>query len=357
MQLKCVFKNITFCLVFGIMSYANAIDKRFEKKFINQYHFQANGSLFIENAYGDITILPSNNDTVYVETLFYTNLPEMMDTSIYYYNVDVNTSLTGLKKSFKTVLHDNLDMNNPFHVDYTIHIPQNANFDIINKFGNITSDSVSGNWDINCEYGSVSISAGENIAQNKKIKAKISFGEIQIDSMAIINLNIENAKANIIKARSLDITASFAGITIGEAETVAINGSENDIITLGKTNNLLYNGSESTLNTGEISNRLQINGNKLNVGETLLGNQFISADIAIENSIFNLLLPNAPLNIAATLKDGENTIRSELMPLLVQKENLTTINGFVGDSTLYREGLPNVGLQCKNSALILGVAK
>ena len=67
---------------------------------------------------------------------------------------------------------------------------------------------------VNCEYGSVSISAGENIAQNKKIKAKISFGEIQIDSMAIINLNIENAKANIIKARSLDITASFAGITI-----------------------------------------------------------------------------------------------------------------------------------------------
>lgn len=221
-------------------------------KTINQrYLLPKNGIVDIENKYGQVVILNSENDsvTVKIEVVAFgkdrATANKIMD------RVDFDFDMTNQYLTLETVLDrksgafkelwnnigdysKTLLSKNKLEINYEIAIPKSASINLNNKFGDVYIHERDKKVDITISHGNLrsnNFNATSNIS--------VSYGDARIKHIKAGKMEFKSCNANILSLGDVEIQSSSSEITIKKAEELEIDSRSDksiDIDEAGRVN-------------------------------------------------------------------------------------------------------------------------
>ncbi len=226
--------------------------EKVSKKIEKTYAFTNTGELHLENKYGNVIINGWEKKTIQItidiqvfkkkkdvaKELLQRIKPQIDNTedfiSITSIIEEKNTSMISKffnKEFFNTVNPFDFDKGN-IQIDYTIHLPTNAEINIINKFGDIIISEWGGKLKANAQHGDIWINKDLN---NANIEMK--FGKLKTKSITYGNIHLKNGEIDIKDSKDLKINSNGTIIKIEHVKSLEIYSSK-DQVTINKIGNL-----------------------------------------------------------------------------------------------------------------------
>lgn len=135
-------------------------------------------------------------------------------------NITALKSMVTAVTSIGTSSFKSKGSNNSFEINYVIKIPKNGSVKLLNKYGNIATETIYGATDIACRYGKISLGKLNNTSNNVKIEY------------------CQSSAIDYIK--SGNITARYSGLKINESGNLNLDTNYTDLVILeGKTLNTI----------------------------------------------------------------------------------------------------------------------
>lgn len=236
-----------------------------EKKISKSYEVAADALLKIDNSYGNIDVSTWNQNKVQIEVVIKVNgndeqkVKEKLDEIFVKFNqstegVTAKTYFDEENRSWWNVIfgeNNNLNM----EVNYFIKAPVTNNVHLINDYGNIYLDKLTGNAKINCDYGSIDI--GELLGNSNHINIDYSRNShIGVVKNAVINADY--SEFEIEDAKSLDINADYTKSKVRKVEYLKYNGDYGSL-NVDKVRKLDGNGDYVSTKIGQVYQSLDLN--------------------------------------------------------------------------------------------------
>jgi len=236
-----------------------------EKKISKSYDVASDALLKIDNSYGNINITTWNQNKVQIEVLVKVNGNDSEKVREKLEEIDVKFNQSSEGVSAKTFIEEenrswwnmifgennNLNM----EINYVIKAPISNNVHLINDYGNIYLDKLTGNAKINCDYGSIDI--GELLGNTNYINIDYSRNShIGVVKTAIINADY--SEFEIEDAKSLDINADYSKSKIKKVEYLKYNGDYGSL-QLDKVRKLDGNGDYVSTKIGQVYQSIDLN--------------------------------------------------------------------------------------------------
>lgn len=236
-----------------------------EKKISKSYEVAADALLKIDNSYGNIDISTWNENKVQIDVVIKVNgndeqkVREKLDEIFVKFDksnqgVSAKTYFDEEKRSWWDMIFgesSNLNM----EVNYFIKAPVTNDMHLINDYGNIYLDKLTGNAKINCDYGSIDI--GELLGNSNHINIDYSRdSHLKVVKNAIINADY--SEFEIEDAKSLDINADYTKSKIRKVEYLKYNGDYGSLV-VDKVRKLDGNGDYVSTKIGQVYQSLDLN--------------------------------------------------------------------------------------------------
>jgi hypothetical protein len=236
-----------------------------EKKISKSYEVAVDALLKIDNSYGNIDVATWNQNKVQIEVVIKVNgndeqkVKEKLDEIFVKFNqssagVTAKTYFDEENRSWWNVIfgeNNNLNM----EVNYFIKAPVTNNVHLINDYGNIYLDKLTGNAKINCDYGSIDI--GELLGNSNHINIDYSRNShIGVVKNAVINADY--SEFEIEDAKSLDINADYTKSKIRKVEYLKYSGDYGSL-NVDKVRKLDGNGDYVSAKIGQVYQSLDLN--------------------------------------------------------------------------------------------------
>jgi hypothetical protein len=144
-----------------------------------------------------------------------------------------------------------------FNVDYLIKIPEYLDVSIINEFGNISLEELSGSVNLRLSQGF--LSARKLTRGNEKPVSSvfIDHGKLSIDELNWMSMTVYNCTSvNIWKAQALIMKSTISKIKTGEINSMIID-SKSDNYNIGSINNLVLESTYSAFEIGSLTGQLK----------------------------------------------------------------------------------------------------
>lgn len=248
----------------------NAIDKLSgkhtkEKKISKSYDVAGDALLKIDNNYGNITISTWDKNTVQIEVFVKVNGNDEQKVKEKLKEIFVKFDQSSEGVSAKTyfdlekrswwdmIFGDNDNLN--IEVNYAIKAPVTNNMYLMNDYGNIYLDKLTGNSKINCDYGSIDI--GELLGDSNYINIDYSRdSRIRVVKNAVINADY--SEFEIEDAKSLDINADYTKSKIRKVEYLKFN-CDYGSISVDKAKKIDGNADYVSTRIGQVYQSLDLN--------------------------------------------------------------------------------------------------
>jgi hypothetical protein len=298
-------------------------------------------SLMLSNKYGDINIMTVKEDSVIVcatITIDHADKEMILKSykliSIRIGRIKDTISLsTTFDKKFFTPSYSKGRKN--FSVDYLIKVPEYIDIKVINEFGNVSVEELSGSVNIRLSQGILTMKklTRGNIRPLNRINT--DHGKISIDELNWADMTIQNCPSvSIGKGKAIMINSGFSKIKIDEISSL-VSDSKSDIYNIGTIKNMVSESLYSALEIENLSGQLK---SKITFGSLKV------SDLTDEFSTIDILSNQASINITVgdgiTFMSDIKTINTSIdfpiedYPHLVREENLNTvtITGIAGDN-------------------------
>jgi hypothetical protein len=281
----------------------------------------------LTNKYGDVNVISWKEDSV---ALCATVTIEQEDKSLLaksmkMINVNIDKLIdtinitTVYDKKFFT--EDSRRGRTGFSVDYLLKVPLYADIRIIDEFGNISVDELSGPLNIRLSQGILSIKkiTRGNIKPVSSIFA--DHGKITIDDSNWLVLTLINCPAvNIGKTKALNLTSAISKIYIEDAGSI-VNNSKSDSYSISSVNNLISESTYTEFGIGILNNQLK---SKVTYGSLKLhevSKTFSSIDITSTQAMITLLTGQTRSFVTdINVNDAKLDFPSEKFPQVIKTE-------------------------------------
>ncbi|WP_445749129.1 hypothetical protein [Polaribacter sp.] len=289
--------------------FATIDDLRHEKikKINREFSVSKNANLQLFNKYGNVTITSWNENKIAIEVVITVKGNDLDRVENRIENIQVEFKASSDKVFAKTILEsgeknwnwwkksDNLN----YKIDYFVKMPKSNSLDLKNEYGSIFLDALSGNTNIQCDYGKIIL--GELLGENNTINldycssSTISYiknGILNLDYSKLTIENSEKIKSNsdyttleINKVQEINFNAGYGSLKVEDAATI-----------IGRSD---YTG----LRFGSVSKKLQIDTDygsifvkdlKKNFESVFINGEFTTIKIAVD--------PNADFDIRLDLE-------------------------------------------------------
>ena len=229
-----------------------------EKKISKSYEVAADALLKIDNSYGNIDVSTWNQNKVQIEVVIKVNgndeqkVKEKLEEIFVKFDqssqgVSAKTYFDEEKRSWWNMIfgeNNNLNM----EVNYFIKAPVTNNVHLLNDYGNIYLDKLTGNAKINCDYGSIDI--GELLGESNHINIDYSRNShIGVVKNAVINADYSDFE--IEDAKTLDINADYTKSKVKKVEYLKYNGDYGSL-SVDKVRKLDANGDYVSIKIGQV---------------------------------------------------------------------------------------------------------
>lgn len=326
----------SFLLAFFILPAMTSIAQdEVEKQILKTYPIDVDGTITIENKYGDIEINGWEKDFVEIkidvkvkgknedriETLLDRIQPEITARSAF---ISIETEFAEEKRNFFTNLFRTVtaDFNRSnLDVNYVINLPAKVKLEIINKFGDVLINDYAGRMDVELEHGDLRILGAVDDA-----RAEMKFGKFDASDDFTGRLIIKNGEVNIRKSDYLSLDASGSEIKIRSINKLVLVSNKDEIeIEQVKTINGDVRFSDVEIEEGGEMLQLDLHYGSLSVNSfsntnptILLNGNSSSMTINVEGISFNLdatliegqmRLPKTVVNLESNMLDEKEKRR------------------------------------------------
>jgi hypothetical protein len=331
-------KKLTGLLL--IIFFSASLSAQYEKCNISKTIPVKKGTtLMLSNKYGDINCITINDDSVTVcatitivqddETLLRRNLKL------------VNISIEKLKDTIKVVTQYDKKFfsesaregRKSFNVDYLVRIPAYLDVSIINEFGNISLEEISGIVNLRLSQGF--LSARKLTRGNEKPVSSIyiDHGKLSIDELNWITMNVYNCTSvNIWKAQALMINSTISKIKTGDISSMIVD-SKSDNYNIKSVNNIILVSAYSTFETGILTGKLKSNTTYGTLNISGIKKGFSSIDILSGQTQVSINTgPNASFLADIVATDSSVEFPSEKYPAIHRTGSnySSTLQGIAG---------------------------
>ncbi len=226
-------KNILitgFILFLALPVSAQSVSEK--RSFTKSIPLKKDTRLEVNNKYGDIHITSWKKDTVHIMAEIeafapnQTRLQKMLDGieiniagtgSLVMAKTEFGKEITVLLESFKGITGKIIDYNSRVQINYYINIPDNADINIENQFGDIFMENNTG-------VISVSLSKGnfEATSLNRISNLSLDFGDAEIGSVKSGRINSTFSKIKISQSEDISVNSTSTRFDLGKAGKVNV---------------------------------------------------------------------------------------------------------------------------------------
>jgi len=341
-----IFKKKLILLIFLILVLQNTFAQTYsQSKTINKgYKINSATNVEIKNKYGDIKIYESNSDSVnfeikvYAESASQERLNDLINgvtfkfnSTNYYLNVEtIFDADKNLFSDFKKITDIFITTENIIEVDYIVYMPANLNLKIENKYGNVTIDNFTNNFNLILENGNFK-------AKDLSGTSTLDFNfceSIEINSLSTSSITLNYSNLKIDDVQQLTLNSKSGDIKIDKINILNII-SKRDKFKIGNINNLYGETYFTDFDVKELNQEVSLN---LKYGEAefekilknfnLVDFTSLSADIGINLEVGS--------SFAFDLSENKTNLKLNEKILKIERKFLTsgssTISGKIGTS-------------------------
>ncbi|MBI5539206.1 MAG: hypothetical protein HY951_04055 [Bacteroidia bacterium] len=329
---------ITFITCLSIPMIVFSQQLKFEKKLQNSFNSNVNTVLHINNSYGNITFHNWEKKEISVDitiTLFTENEAEAQK---YIENADVVLMQDSDKIQYTTTIkYENLDKSfkkskSKFQVDYVINHPVYLQINIENSYGNINIDEISGNSNINLNYGKFT---AKNLAfyDAKPVSnININYSKAEIEKCTWSKIEADYSTLIIKKNTASEIKSAYSHVWINNSYGIYATSFYDDYkIKNCKKITLDANYTSTIIDTIEIDAKFNLNYGSFNIKR--VSPEFESITINSNYTNVKTLIPdNACYTIDANLNYGKIDYSPKANVDKRMKNSQTSVTGAIGCS-------------------------
>ncbi|KAA1247096.1 hypothetical protein [Aquimarina sp. RZ0] len=277
------------------------------------YDFTNSGELQVENKYGNIVVNGWNQNKIQITVDIMATKKNEEDAKELLARIKPSiTSSPDFINIFSNIEEKNngffsrmINKANPFDVDrgsvqidYTIHLPTNADVQVINKFGDIIINDWNGKLKVNLQHGDMWINNNLN-----KATIEIKFGKLQSKEISYANIKLKNSELEIEESKDLSIMSNGSTININEAINLEIYSSK-DKVTIGNLERIQGELSFSNMRLKQVKEDINL---RMDVADLVI-NKIIKPDANItikqKSSELNINISNLSFDFNAYLQEG-----------------------------------------------------
>ncbi len=210
----------------------------------------------VDNKYGQIHVIPWKKDSVRFEAnalISSNNLSRVQkiknnirfdfSASDYYVTATTDFGNTGnqIFTELKNISDNLITGKNSIEINYTIYCPEKVNLSLINKFGDIYMDDISGRVKVSLSNGDIRINSIDGEAQ-----IEVNFGTGVINHLTDGRLSVAYSDLMIRKADKLNLTSKSSTINITDAGLIKLE-SHRDKLFITNVSHLIGSGDFSQI--------------------------------------------------------------------------------------------------------------
>ncbi len=313
-KMKVTFYRHIFLLLLLLCSINNIwAQEKVSKKIKKTYPLTNAGELHLENKYGDVTIIGWEKKTIQINVEIQVTKKKKEDANelLNRINMVVNNTEDFIKISSlikdknNSMLSRLFDKANPFdfdksniQIDYSVHLPFNAEINIINKFGDIIISSWNGKLKANLQHGDMWLNKDLN---NANIEMK--FGKLKTKSITYGNIRFKNGEINIEKSEDLKINSSGAVIEIENVKSLEVHSSK-DQIKIEKIGKIHGELMFSNMNLNTVYDSLNLTMEIADLWISKIEKTYTNITINQESSELNINISGLTIDFNASLEQG-----------------------------------------------------
>ncbi|WP_412560705.1 hypothetical protein [Winogradskyella sp. MIT101101] len=236
-----------------------------ERNIKKSFNVSPNATLKVKNSYGnldivtwnenridfDITIKVSGNDAEKVQERL-----DGIDVEFSASN-DLVSAMTNIEKKEKSWWNWGKKMNLKLEINYVIKMPISGNVDLNNDYGAINLDKLEGRAKINCDYGK--ITTKELMADNNELRFDYT-NNCYFEYIKSAKINADYSGYTIAKAENLEIYADYSKSIVEVVENVKYN-CDYGALKIENVNNVEGNGDYLGLRLGNVFKNVDVKSN------------------------------------------------------------------------------------------------
>ena len=247
--------SLILCVCITLSSFAD----KFKKVDTMSYRSNGNTTVKIINKHGNIETYYWDKDTIEIKTILTVNSTSRERASRMFRLLDVDTFRNRNEIKLITDIHHNFNTNEPFSINYVIHLPKNVKLNLDNAFGDIFIQECLNKLNINQKHGELYIG---KINSHIKSNIKIKYVNAYIDSCKTCNLDSEYSKIKINKIDTLINNSKFSKLKIDYIKNI-ISNSNHDLLNISKVDSCYITKADNLrLNIDTLLYTYKSNANK-----------------------------------------------------------------------------------------------
>lgn len=315
------------------------------------YRITSNVEVQVINKYGDIHLVPWEEDSVVFEIHFSvtSNKQAKVDKIFEYVDFDFkstayyviaqtlfqgqNTFWTEMSDMASTVFSSGTNT----RIDYTVYYPARNDIKIENKFGNIYTTEHTGKVDITLSNGDL-----KAYAFLGPTRLKVDFGNLSINEITNANMTLGYAEMNLEKAGELNLETRSSKLYITSCNKMDLD-SKRDRIYLKDAGEITGELFFSYLSVDRAGSKVNIKTNYGDIKILDVSDAFYRMDFSSQNSDITLYLDEEHLFDMEITRDDRSEIVSSLS--LISKSEVPVegqVKTFKDMCTAGKQGKPKV---------------
>ena len=309
-----------------------------KKKYHKAYPADRETLLSVENRFGDVNLVNWDKDSVVIDVVVTINYPssfkgkDLIEYITVTFSATGNTisAVTGIDEHFTEKWYRN-DNRKKYRIDYTIHAPAYINFRLLNKYGDLFINELSGHAELEIRYGTVRIhklTRGNRKPLNTLVLAYSTKGSI--DEANWLMLQMKYSDLTIGKGTALAGETKYSKLYIDRFSSVVLE-SKYDHLQFNTLNNLVLVASYGTVKAGMVKKKISLETRYTGVEISKVPAGFSSVDV--DNAYGSVKIR---IDAAASYYLKGNTSYCKLnYPETrinrIVKNNSAEISGYIGD--------------------------
>lgn len=333
---RLIFKTAFLLLAVGLSApllQATEVDKKLEK----EYSIDQNSVLLIRNRHGDVKFINWDKDQVKIEvtiTVEHTNERKAQDLLDL---IDVEFDESGNEISAITRINDRMNTrffgtNKDFDIDYTISHPAYLNVEVVNNYGNIFINELSGHLMLIAKYTDVFINELSRGNTKPVNEIRLAYGDAEIEKLNWAILHLSYADLTINEATALATESNYSDISFKNISSI-IAESKYDDWDIRKVKNFIAEGGYTGFEIEEVSNKVDIETKYGGISIDFVPKNFESINIVAEYCGASIGIEDgASYKLEAQSKYSRISYPEEQTTIFqrIIENNSSTISGVVG---------------------------
>jgi hypothetical protein len=264
-----VHKQCKSCLlvitaVFAVLRLYGAPPEEVKKVYHKEYAAVPATLVSIENRYGDVNLINWKKDSVVIDVVVTIDYPpkfkgkELIEYITVDFSVSGNTikAVTNIDEHFidKWYRHDD---KKKFRIDYTIHAPASINLKVLNKYGDVFINELSGHAELEIRYGYVRINRLLRGNRKPLNTLYLAYSKGNIEEAGWLMLQMKYSRLEISRGTALAGETKYSKLNIDKISSVVLE-SKYDTYRFGTLNNLVLSASYGSVKAEEIRKKISL---------------------------------------------------------------------------------------------------